>query len=409
MKIDSSVLKASLFNEMSDDLMRSLVFEALLVKTEILTQLARYGEAIDAVDLADRILDQLHSEKPANSALRVRYRRAMIKWRLGDLDEARKLVEVGLSELLDADDADIVLHAKYLNLQGNIHGSCGNFDQAITDYCQSIDLATMSGNKYDLAAALNNLGMTYRIKGEFDVALTCLEESLKLKEELGNKHQIAVTLNNIGLIYSDKNDLGRALSYFRKSLQLKEELENQSQLVSTLNNIALIHYRRGELEEALFYLQRCLELDKKIGNKQDIAISLNNIGTVYQTMGKLEQALEYLEQSLKLKEEIGNDHDTADSVFNIGKVYRSQGNMEKALDCFKHSLALQQKIGNHVDMAESLFHLLLTLLELPNQSSQNNASEYLAMSFLAFHIETLFRRFPALLPSRVKRCRLFQA
>ena len=60
-------------------------------------------------------------------------------------------------------------------------------------------LAEVTGNKKQMAGALNTQGATFFLRGNYDQALSYYSKSFKIKEEIGDKWGMADSYNNIGV------------------------------------------------------------------------------------------------------------------------------------------------------------------------------------------------------------------
>ena len=62
------------------------------------------------------------------------------------------------------------------------------------------ELAEATGNKKQMARALNNQGATFYIQSNYGQALEYYDKSLKIIKDIGDKRGMAFLYNNIGVI-----------------------------------------------------------------------------------------------------------------------------------------------------------------------------------------------------------------
>ena len=102
-------------------------------------------------------------------------------------------------------------NADTLNAHGMTSTQRGDYDQALKEYDQAIQL------KPDFASAYKNRGVTYAQKGDYDRAIQDFDHALKLKPDL------ASAFNSRGLAYQAKGDFTRSLADFDEALKLRPD------------------------------------------------------------------------------------------------------------------------------------------------------------------------------------------
>ena len=219
------------------------------------------------------------------------------------------------------------------------------------------DLAQATGNKKEMADALNIQGVSYWIRSNYKQALDYLDKSLNIKEEIGDKQGMAKSYNNIGMIYKNQGNYKQARAYYDKSLKMLKKMGDKSGMASSLGNIGVIYKNQGNYEQALEYYDKSLKMFKKMDDKSGMAGSLGNIGAIYFYQSNYERALEYMDKSLKIKEEIGDKKGMAVSYNNIGGIYYQQGNHDRALDYYDKSLKIKEQLGDKKGMAICYYNL----------------------------------------------------
>ncbi|MFX0182275.1 MAG: tetratricopeptide repeat protein [Candidatus Hodarchaeota archaeon] len=199
-------------------------------------------------------------------------------------------------------------NASLLYRKGCVMQKKGDLDQAMNYHSQGLTIRERIGNKYDIAASLNSIGMIYDLMGDWDRALEYYQRSLTLRNEVGNKQEIAMSLNNIGVVYLLKGQMNQALDLYEQSLALFKQLGSKQYIAGSLTNIGIIHRVKGNLDLALDYYTQSLDIRREIGDKQEIARLFNNMGAIYADKGDWNQGLEYYKQCLIIQEQIGNNH-----------------------------------------------------------------------------------------------------
>src|SRR5262245_31471201 len=98
------------------------------------------------------------------------------------------------------------------NNRGNAYMAKGEYDRAVQDYDQSIELNP------NYARAFNNRGVAYQKKGEYDRAIKHFDDSIKLNPNYAN------AFANRAQTYVNKGDYERALLDFDEAIRLKPTL-----------------------------------------------------------------------------------------------------------------------------------------------------------------------------------------
>jgi tetratricopeptide (TPR) repeat protein len=91
----------------------------------------------------------------------------------------------------------------------------GEATLALDAYRQSLPLARASGDKNQLAFALNSMAWLLTRLAENQRALTCFERALRYWREIGNRSEESETLNNLGLLYFEKGDSDKSFELFK--------------------------------------------------------------------------------------------------------------------------------------------------------------------------------------------------
>jgi tetratricopeptide (TPR) repeat protein len=114
--------------------------------------------------------------------------------------ESPVLVIEGCSEIIDEGRRAPAILALAHNNRGVAYKANGEYDLALKDYDQAIQLNPNAASHY------NNRGIIYRLKHDYDRAIADYDEAIWLKSDYVAAHY------NRALAYVDKGDYGHALS-----------------------------------------------------------------------------------------------------------------------------------------------------------------------------------------------------
>ncbi|VXD23114.1 TPR domain protein (fragment) [Planktothrix serta PCC 8927] len=247
---------------------------------------------------------------------------------------------------------------------GNAYNYLGRYEEAISFYQQSLEIARKIGNRQGEASSLNGLGNAYNSLGRYEEAISYHQQSLEICREIGNRGGVAASLYNLGNAYNSLGRYEEAISYCQQSLEIYQEIGNRRGVAGSLLGLGNAYNSLGRYEEAISYCQQSLEIYREIGNRGGVAISLNNLGTAYDSLVRYEEAISYHQQSLEIYREIGNRGGVADSLNGLGKVYDGLEDYQQALSLYHDALTIATEIKSPQYQAEIWFNFGKTLTKL---------------------------------------------
>jgi len=237
---------------------------------------------------------------------------------------------------------------------GHIYWSRGNFTNALDYYKRSLGVFIALDDQKRQSLSYNNLGSVYFRLGMYDEAMNNFLSSLRIREKTGDP-KIYSTLNNLGNIYMRISDYEKALEMYQRSLEYKRKSEKNTQ--STLNNIGNIYIQLKDYESALMYLSEALKINEENKDEKRIATTLNNIAIVYEEQGKLDEALYNYQKALDLKQKVGDTYGFANTSKNLGSVFLIKKDYKQADFYLQQSLETAQKIKTR-DVIKDVYQLM---------------------------------------------------
>jgi tetratricopeptide (TPR) repeat protein len=231
------------------------------------------------------------------------YFRGNVYYHKGDYNRA--IADYGQAIQLKPDNA-----AAYYN-RGVAYYHKSDTDRAIADFDQAIQL------KPDDAEAYVNRGVAYDDKGDTDRAITDYDQAIQLKPDFAEAY------NNRGNAYVDKGDYDRAIADFDKVIQLKPDL------AETYGNRGIVYANKGDYDRAI------ADYDKAIQLKPDFAETYYNRGLAYYYKGDTERAIADYDQAIQLKP------DYADAYVNRGLAYAGKGDYNRAIADYGKAIQLR--------------------------------------------------------------------
>jgi tetratricopeptide (TPR) repeat protein len=289
---------------------------------------------------------------------------------------------------------DLSDYLVYVN-RGFVYLSKGDYDRALADFNQSIQLQPDSTfaylnraavyfikQDYDRALAdLNQViqlqpdfdlayvkrGSVYFFQSDYDRALADLDHAIQLQPNSAPSYTIR------GEIYFKRDDLNRAIADFSQAIKL------QPNLVDAYHNRGRSYREQGNYDRAIADYNQAIQLDPKN------AEIYNGRGWTYAQAGSFDQAIADLNQAIKLQPDQAHFYDSrgfayagkreykqaiadynqalklkpeADyAYYHRGIVYRALGDRFKAIADFKKTLELTKNSKRHQDAEKQLQEL----------------------------------------------------
>jgi tetratricopeptide (TPR) repeat protein len=367
-QVDSILDKSSSFQELVDELAKKEKELAHIPENETEKRLSlgnRINELKTLIEQFKKDVVQL-AEAFLNIEVNTsRLKQAREFFDLGNFDEAKKLLEADLNEMLEEHQQLLKERTDYENrilplLKNNseefyilalstqsdytnpnrFRDTCRYFELSIEsfetkdnlfNYAYFLDINNqfIKARKYyelqqekfgkelsliDSASTLNNLAGLHMTEGEYDQALKVYEEAIKIYRELDKenvpsyKSSLALTLNNLGILYKVLNEYEKASAAHEEALQITRKLAEDfpqtylPSLALTLNNLGSLQINQNEFEKALSAFNEALEIYQKL-NEENPRNYLPDLAVTYNNFGIVYSRLKNVEQSSSSYEE----------------------------------------------------------------------------------------------------------
>lgn len=103
---------------------------------------------------------------------------------------------------------------------------CGNIEEAINNYQQSIELFTLLKYPYRLAEALAKISLCYLKNKQIDKALEACRQSRTISRENQFRYSLLIASEVMARCFINQNRLGEAKTYLREAKHALEEMKN---------------------------------------------------------------------------------------------------------------------------------------------------------------------------------------
>ena len=207
-------------------------------------------------------LGNLSAAVPHSKGLRkglIWHKQALVHTRTGDWEMAEAAFETATSLLGDDAKAQSLLETDWAWLSYRK----GDPTQALALAERALSDATAADDPVALAQAHNVLGIIKR-SDDLATALAHHEESRNLARDL-DVTVLAAALNNLALTYLAKGDQVRGLENGLEALELIERIGDRHKAAAVHSNVADLLHAAGRAEESLGHLRTSAELFAEVG------------------------------------------------------------------------------------------------------------------------------------------------
>lgn len=238
-----------------------------------------------------------------------------MQYRLGFIQSAAHVVQVGLDVARQRLQGDALLTARLLLERAGLHCDFGEYEACELLVREALKLLGESGDERRIATASNLLGQAAMNQRRFAEATSHYEQARQLFEKVGDRIGIANSLNNLGLV--ERRDLTgttediskrreRAAAHLDQALDLRRALGDRRGLAETLNNLGVLAFELHEYDKAWAFYEEALQNELEIDNRHGVGVALANLGEVAGQLGRLHVGIRLLAAAENVLTELGS-------------------------------------------------------------------------------------------------------
>ncbi|MBK8781439.1 MAG: tetratricopeptide repeat protein [Anaerolineales bacterium] len=263
----------------------------------------------------------------------------------GRYREGFDLMERALKDLNAPDNADDLpldergqLIARLLTYKALFMGDLGRSDETAPILEACLAYFRRTGDKLQIMACLNALGITQRFLGNEEKAADYFRAQLEIARELKNRHEEATALNNLCTAMNVMENFVEAEQMLKECLVIRRELNDEAGISSTLINLGVALYNHGRDAEVKPLLYEAIEISRRINQPRNLAGALGNLGGILKREGQYGEALKLFMQGLETHRNTGYPYGIAIALDNVGTAYYYLGNEREALYYLRQSI-----------------------------------------------------------------------
>jgi DNA-binding winged helix-turn-helix (wHTH) protein/tetratricopeptide (TPR) repeat protein len=242
------------------------------------------------------------------------------------------------------------LHTIYQK-RGTAYLSTGQFDQAIDDFTNLLDLARAIKDRTWEHSALNSLSEVYFYCHRMDELDECASEALLIAQELGDERMRIETMVFIAMRQDIVGDLAEAKRNLEEVIRIARALGDRRALLDGLAWRGQLHFFQTEYECAQKVLTEAIELASDLRHAPLLLQAQFFLGLSLGNLGKVSDALETLREATAMAQRNGDQYWQAKIPNCIAWIYRELEDFDQALKCDLEGLEVAR--ASKVSEAES--------------------------------------------------------
>lgn len=207
------------------------------------------------------------------------------------------------------------------------------------------DSATL-GNSYNLYGILN------RQLGNYDEAIENYNEALQLFVALEREALVSSMMNNIGVIYEEQEKFDEALNFYQQSLAVDLSMQDSAMASIRFWNIASIHQKQGDYDSARIKYEISLQIEESINNIEGIYYAALGLGSLAREEHDFTNADTYLKRALELARTMKSDGYIAASYKELGNLRSEEGLFESAIEHYSNALSIFRRLQQLKELQE---------------------------------------------------------
>jgi len=212
------------------------------------------------------------------------------------------------------------------------------WDDALAYYQKAFEMAIKLDDKQGISIIENNIGNIYQKKGDYQQAIKQYQQSLQLQVE-EDKEIVCNTYYNIATCYRESGSYEESFPYFNQALDIAKEIGETE--IYALSLIELAFYNameKRQFDEAELQIAEAEKLAQEAGYKQVLKEIYYKRAQIEEEKGNSVSALDYYKKFKLLSDTLFNDH-SIDKLHEYEVRYKTQ---EKELEILRQQTEINQ-------------------------------------------------------------------
>jgi tetratricopeptide (TPR) repeat protein len=264
------------------------------------------------------------------------------------------------TEALAFNDLPIVFSARLYEYRGQCYWLLGHFDEAETDYQQSL---TLSDSLDQTARSRVRLGELADFRGQYEVAERLYNQALQEGLAAENLLVIGRARRGLGVLNRRQGNTDKAISHLTQSLAAFRQAGEAREQGRVLTSLGRTYQARGEYHAALAAHQEARRILESVNDRWRVVQALNDIGECHQVLYDIDNALKFHEQALQQALEVNAALLLPEIKRNLGIDLVELGQYQRGVEYLQEALAGARAVGNREHEALALYNLAHAYLQ----------------------------------------------
>jgi predicted ATPase/DNA-binding SARP family transcriptional activator len=247
----------------------------------------------------------------------------------GRISEGRAWLEPVLDDAA-IDDLPAVVRARALGAAGLLAQRQGDYHQAIkwSEWC--LELARATGDQWNAAHALVNLGQCALYQGDIDRTIALAQEGLELSRETGVMSGVPTSLSTLGLAEYWRDNLDAASEHLHEAVAAARDIGFTAFTSWLLGHLADVTSAKGDVATARSYAEESIQLGGEVGDNYGPALGRRILGRLAADAGCPDEAAELLLESLASFRTLGYNQRMTECLEDLAKLAIDNGDPARA-------------------------------------------------------------------------------
>lgn len=198
-----------------------------------------------------------------------------------------------------------------------LHSRLGNYQMAVDNYLEILNLGGRNTDSAALASTCNNLSNNYMFLSNYDESLKYRNLAIKIRKNLKDSSGLGDCYNDLGEMFLLRNQPDSAIVYLLRCFQIKRSIGDVEMTALSALNLGLAYIRTGNLIEAENKLDTAYTLSVKIESKAYMLEILKYKAEIFESEKKYGDLVAILKEMLVLKDSLF----TEENAIQLNRAY----------------------------------------------------------------------------------------
>ena len=224
---------------------------------------------------------------------------------------------------------------------GWCHQSLKNYDSALNYHEQAYQYYTVHNDLIDQAWNMGCMGRIYGKLKQYKQAIEKHHEAIDLLNNNADSELVAWNWSRIARNLTRLKQYDEAMTAHHNALEIINKVHNKSLEAWNLEGMAWIYGKINQYDEAIKAQQKALTIRSHEGNLSQQAWNLEGIGWSLGKLERYDEALKVLNRALKIREKDQHVLGQAWNLEGIARYLGDLGHFEEAISAHERALILQ--------------------------------------------------------------------